>query len=139
MLLLCHQSRGEACALQQGCAECQLWKKHAQLNRCRGAPRNPFLCPAPKEDPPRASEQSDMHRSPIQREALARRKILGKSAGGSANPNLHLLCAQLEMPTKATAKQPIPLPEGMWAPTLLLDGKSVLWRARAWEHHRKIL
>ena len=66
-------------------------------------------------------------------------RSLGKSAGGSAIPSFHLLGAQLETLTEGTAKWSIPLPEGMRAPSLLLDGQGVLRRARARDHQRKLL
>ena len=66
-------------------------------------------------------------------------RSLGQSAGDSAIPSFHLLGAQLETLTEGTAKRSVPLPEGMRAPSLLLDGQGVLWRARARDHHRKLL
>ena len=81
MLLSCHQSKGEERALQQGGAWCQLGQQHAQPDGCRGARRSPFLCPAPKAVPSRASEQSDAHGSPSWREAPATGKILGQVSG----------------------------------------------------------
>ena len=140
MLLSCHQSRGEERALQQGCAQCQPWRQHTQPDGCGGAPRSPFLCPAPKAEPPRASERrtwiSQLEGRCGQRERP--RRVSGRLGHPQLSPPGHP-AECWEMLTTGTAKRPVPLPEGMWAPRLLLDGQGVLWRARAREHHRKLL
>ena len=139
MLLSCHQSRGEEHALQQGCARCQPWRQHAQPNGCGGARRSLLLCPAPKQSLPEPQSKATHTALPARGKLRPQGRSSGKSAGGSAIPSFHLLGAQLEMLTEGTAKWPVPLPEGMRAPRLLLDGQGVLWRARAQEHLRKLL
>ena len=93
----------------------------------------------PKQSLPEPQSKATHTDLPARGKLRPQGRSAGKSAGGSAIPSFHLLDAQLEMLTEGTAKWPVPLPEGMRAPRLLLDGQGVLWRARAQEHHRKLL
>ena len=77
---------------------------------CGVEPSSPLLHPAPEAEPAQALQHRDARVS----------KILGKSAGGSAIPSLHLLGTQLETLTEGTAKRPVPMPEGTRAPKTAL-------------------
>ena len=93
----------------------------------------------PKQSLPEPQSKATHMDLPARGKLRPQGRSSGKSAGGSAIPSFHLLGAQLEMLTEGTAKWPVPLPEGMRAPSLLLDGQGVLRRARARDHQRKLL